>query len=71
MSNLRETYKWIDEYNDKKLTPPPVAARFIEIVFDGEVKALLILLFSSILFSVQVHLLINCTPPICFLYAEV
>ncbi|XP_055313105.1 methionine synthase reductase [Sitodiplosis mosellana] len=36
MSNLRETYKWIDEYNDKKLTPSPAAARFIEIVFDGE-----------------------------------
>lgn len=40
MSNLREIYKWIDEYNDKQLTPPPTAARFIEIVFDGEVKAL-------------------------------
>lgn len=40
MSNLRETYKWIDEYSEKKLTPPPAANRFIEIVFDDEVKAL-------------------------------
>lgn len=38
MSNLREIHKWIDDYNDKQLTPPPVAARFIEINFNGEVK---------------------------------
>lgn len=40
MSNLRETYKWIDEYDDKQLTPPPTTVHFIELVFDGEVKAL-------------------------------
>lgn len=38
MSNLREIYKWIDEYNDKKLTSPPGGSRFIEISFNGEVK---------------------------------
>ena len=57
MSNLRETYKWIDEYNDKNLTPPPSTARFIEIVFDGEVKVFCLLF---ILFSIfQVHLFYN------------
>lgn len=38
MSNLREIHKWIDDYNDKQLTSPPVAARFIEVIFNGEVN---------------------------------
>ena len=38
MSNLRETYKWIDEFDGKKLTPPPGGgSRFIGILFDDEV----------------------------------
>lgn len=37
MSNLRETYKWIDEYNGNKLTPPPGGSRFIGTTFDVEV----------------------------------
>ncbi|XP_031621334.1 methionine synthase reductase [Contarinia nasturtii] len=36
MSNLRETYNWIDEFCDKKLTLPPATNRYIEIVFDDE-----------------------------------
>lgn len=54
MSNLRETYKWIDEYNDKQLTAPPGGTRFIEIAFNTEVKALDFFFFivrsSSLLF---------------------
>lgn len=38
MINLRETYRWIDEFNDKKLTLPSVAKCFIEIAVDSEVK---------------------------------
>lgn len=47
MAILRETYKWIDEYTDRKLTPPPATIRYIEIVFDEEVKAIY-LIFSSL-----------------------
>lgn len=46
MSKLRETYKWIDEFNDKKLTAPPGGTRFIEIAFDGEVRALSVFKFT-------------------------
>lgn len=54
MSKLRETYKWIDEFNDKKLTAPPGGTRFIEIAFDGEVKALFSCFFLS---SVCLHVI--------------
>lgn len=50
MSKLREIYKWIDEFNDKKLTAPPGGTRFIEIAFDGEVRAL-----SSFKFTFFLH----------------
>lgn len=54
MSNLREIHKWIDEYNDKQLTPPPVASRVIEIIFDGEVNGTLFFFFLyTFLFQVQ------------------
>lgn len=55
MSNLRETYSWIDEYNDKKLTPPPGGLRFIELSFDGEVENT----FHCFYFQFQVQYFIN------------
>lgn len=40
MLKLRETCKWIDDFNDKTLTPPPGATRFIDVAFVDEVNAL-------------------------------
>lgn len=44
MSNLRENYKWIDEYDGKRLTPPPSGSRFIGITFDDEVSVLFLMI---------------------------
>lgn len=38
MVNLRETYKWLNDFYCKTLTPPPCSNRYIEICPVDEVR---------------------------------